>query len=172
MCAISLGLLRRAVGPAAARSSPPYAMFDVAPSLTRPRCPPGPERFYVGRRPGAREVYVVTDTAVEPLAHLGYQSAAAFDWGCATPGALELAYSLLTNATARQPTHLVCRAFCEEVVACLDHAGFVLCDGDIALWLMSALSAAHTTGPGPQHDHETNQAWRALAWLRARLRRT
>ena len=57
---------------------------------------------------------------LEPLAHLGYRSDAAFDWGGLTDGALELAFAMLTHATQSRPTDLVCQAFCAEVVARLD----------------------------------------------------
>ncbi|MGH2864136.1 MAG: DUF6166 domain-containing protein [Solirubrobacteraceae bacterium] len=149
-------------------------MFGAPPSLARPRRPRRSrrsERCYVGRRPGATEVYVVSGAGVEQLVHLGYRSTAAFDWGRSTPGALELAFSLLTHATRRQPTQLACRAFCGEVVACLDHAGFVLCDGDLALWLMGALSSAETADRDSQGDHHARQGWCAPPWLRSRLRR-
>lgn len=171
MRAVSLGPLRRAGGVIADRALVPHAMFGALSSLTRPRRSRRSERCYVGRRPGSTEVYVVSRTAVEPLAHLGYRSTAAFDWGRSSAGALELAFSLLTHATGRRPTHLVCRAFCGEVVACLDHPGFVLCDGDVALWLMSALSSAETADQDPQRDQDAHQGWRPLARLRSRLRR-
>lgn len=171
MRAVSLSPLRRVGRPITGKSPTVDMMPAGVPTLARPRHPRRPERCYVGRRPAATEVYIVSRSTVEPLMHLGYRSTAAFDWGCPTPGALELSFSLLSDATERQPTHLVCRAFCEEVVACLDHAGFVLRDGDVALWLMSALSSAETAGQDPQRDHDVSQGWRALAWLRLWLRR-
>ncbi len=161
--------LRRA-GAVIAVGPRPLQMFGTLPSFTRPSSPRQSERRYVGRRPGSTEVYVVSRTAVEPLPHLGYRSTAAFDWGRSTPGALELSFSLLAHATEHQPTTLVCRAFCDEIVACLEHAGFVLCDGNIALWLMSALPLAEGSGHDPAHEHDASQRWRALNWLWSRLR--
>ena len=67
----------------------------------------------------------------------------AFDWGDSTEGALELAFAMLAHATHSRATDLVCQAFCAEVVARLDRAGFVLCHGDIALWLLTAFDDQH-----------------------------
>lgn len=97
-----------------------------------------PDRYYVGRRPERTEVYVVGSTELVPLPHLGYQSDADFDWGCITEGALELAFAILAHSTKSRPPDLVCGAFCNEVVACLDRTGFVLSHGDIALWLLTS----------------------------------
>jgi len=83
-------------------------------------------------------VFVVSRTELEPLAHLSYQSDVAFDWGRLTEGALELAFAILAHTTQSQPTDLVSQAFCGEVVARLGRAGFVLSDGDVALWLLTA----------------------------------
>jgi hypothetical protein len=96
------------------------------------------ERFYVGRRPESTEVYVVTRSDVERLPHRAYRSRAAFDWGRQSPGTLELAFALLAHAAGSGPPHLVCTTFCDEVVARLDGAGFMLSDGDIALWMLTA----------------------------------
>ena len=92
------------------------------PVLARPMSAPArrsgsqaPERYYVGRRPAQTEVYVVDQSELVPLAHLGYRSDAAFDWGGLTEGALELAFAMLTHATESRPTDLVCHAFCAEV---------------------------------------------------------
>jgi hypothetical protein len=46
---------------------------------------------------------------------------------------------MLTDAAGHRPPDLVCRAFCEEVVSRLGRAGFVIADGDVAIWLMTAL---------------------------------
>jgi len=143
----------------------------AAPSPLRRRHSRRPERYYVGRRPEATEVYVVSGTEPRRLAHLCYQGTAAFDWGCAAPGALELAFAMLTQTTERRPTNLVCRAFCDEVVARLDHAGFVLADGDIAVWLMAAFADAEPLAVEPQSDHGTSCRTRALAWIRSIARR-
>jgi hypothetical protein len=83
---------------------------------------------------------------LEPLPQLNYQSSEAFNWGCSTAGALELAFAMLAYTTETRPTDLVCRTFCAQVVACLDPAGFVVSHGDIALWLMIAFST-----PTPPH---------------------
>jgi Family of unknown function (DUF6166) len=119
------------------------------PILARPRSAPArrdgsqaPERYYVGRRPAQADVYVVDQSELARLAHLGYRSDPAFDWGRRTDGALELAFAMLTHATRSRPTDLVCEAFCAEVVARLDSAGFVLSHGDIALWLLTAFGDA------------------------------
>ena len=100
------------------------------------------ERYHVGRRPAQTEVYVVGRSELERLAHLGYRSDAAFDWGGSTEGALELAFAMLAHATQSRPTDLVCRAFCAEVVTRLNRAGFVLSHGDIALWLLTSFGDA------------------------------
>ena len=55
---------------------------------------------------------MVGRSELERLAHLGYRSDAAFDWGGSTEGALELAFAMLAHATQSRPTDLVCRAFC------------------------------------------------------------
>jgi hypothetical protein len=67
----------------------------------------------------------VSRTELEPLAHLHHQSDAAFEWGFSTAGSLEVAVAMLAHTTESRPTDLVCRMFCVEVGACLDHAGFV-----------------------------------------------
>lgn len=127
------------------------------------------ERYYVGRRPAQTEVYVVDQSELEPLAHLGYCSDAAFDWGGSTEGALELAFAMLAHATQSRPTDLVCRAFCAEVVARLDLGGFVLNYGDIALWLLSAFGDASSSEPG--HGQPGGLRARLANWIRTRMRR-
>lgn len=97
-----------------------------------------PERYYVGRRSGGAEVYVVSRVGIEPLEHHGYRGSAPFDWGAPSPGALELAFAMLAHVTESRPPDLICLTFWSEVVACLDRAGFVLGYGDLALWLMTA----------------------------------
>ena len=126
------------------------------------------ERYYVGRRPAHTEVYVVDRSGLERLAHLGYRSDAAFDWGDSTEGALELAFAMLAHATQSRATDLVCRAFCAEVVTRLDPAGFVLSHGDIALWLLTAFSDALSGQPGPQHSGGLGArlANRIRTWMR------
>lgn len=126
------------------------------------------ERYYVGRRPAHTEVYVVDESALEPLVHLAYRSDAAFDWGGATEGALELAFAMLTHPTQSRPTDLVSRTFCAEVIAQLDDAGFVLSHGDIALWLLTAFPDAPSSGPGPEHPVGLRR--RAASWIRVRVR--
>ena len=92
-----------------------------------------PVRYYVGRRPAQTEVYVVQRSELEPLAHLAYRSDAAFDWGGATEGALELAFAMLAHATQTRPTDLVCEAFCHRGGHPVGpRQGFVLGHGDIA----------------------------------------
>lgn len=131
-----------------------------------------PERYYVGRRPDRTEVYVVSRTELEPLAHLHYQSDAAFDWGCLTEGALELAFAMLAHSTESRPPDLVCQALCGEVVACLDRAGFVLSCGDISLWLLTAFCDGDASPDGPGPDRPIGLGRRAAGWIRSRLRRS
>ncbi len=139
------------------------------PAPARRSAPAAPERYYVGRRPAQTEVYVVHRSAPEPLAHLGYRSDAAFDWGGATEGALELAFAMLAHATQSRATDLVCEAFCAEVVGRLDRAGFVLSHGDIALWLLTAFGDASSVGPGTERPVGLGR--RAANWIRSRVRR-
>ena len=127
------------------------------------------ERYYVGRRSAPTEVYVVDQSELERLAHLGYCSDAAFDWGDSTEGALELAFAMLAHATQSRPTDLVCRAFCAEVVARFDPAGFVLSHGDIALWLLTAFVDASSTELRPEHG--IGRGARLANWIRAWVRR-
>jgi hypothetical protein len=130
-----------------------------------------PELYYVGRRPAATEVHIVSRTELEPLHHLNYQSGVPFDWGCWTAGALELAFAMLAHTTESRPTNLVCRTFCGEIVACLDPAGFVLSHGDIALWLMIAFSDAEPPPHNQNPDGHVDMGPRAARWIRSRLRR-
>lgn len=113
-------------------------------------------------------MYLVDRSELEPLAHLGYRSDAAFDWGDSTEGALELAFAMLAHATQSRPTDLVCEAFCAEVVARLDRAGFVLSHGDIAMWLFTAFGDPSFVGPGTERP--VGLARRAANWIRARVR--
>ena len=136
-------------------------------TVTRLRHSRRPERYYVGRRAEATEVYIVSRSGWEPLSHLSYQSGAAFDWGSVSAGALELSRALLADTTESRPTELMCRTFCAEVVARLDHAGFVLAAGDIAVWLMGAFSYADSPG----RRARVGLRWSALQWVRSRLRR-
>jgi hypothetical protein len=137
------------------------------PAPARRGCSHAPERYYVGRRPAHTEVYVVDQSEVEPLAHLGYRSDATFDWGGSTEGALELAFAMLAHATQSRPTDLVSRTFCAEVIAQLDPAGFVLSHGDIALWLLIAIPDAPSGRPAPEHRGGLRR--RAANWIRARV---
>ena len=101
-----------------------------------PRRPGAQERFYVGRRAGGAEVYVVTRRDVERLRPAGERSAAVFAWGADVErGGAELALAMLRHATGREPPEPVSDQFWVEVVASLPHAGFVLGCDDIALWL-------------------------------------
>lgn len=120
------------------------------------------EHYYVGRRPEATEVYVVSAAASEPLEHHGYQSSASFDWGAPTAGALELAYAVLAHITESRPPDPICATFCSDVVASLDRSGFVLGHGEVALWLMTAF--CHGNEP-------TVSGWSLSARLRAWRRR-
>ncbi|MGH2857187.1 MAG: DUF6166 domain-containing protein [Solirubrobacteraceae bacterium] len=119
--------------------------------------------YYVGRRPGATEVSVVTAATVEPLEHLGHRSRAPFDWGASSPGALELAFALLFDTARTPPPDPVCEAFVSDVVALLEPDGFVLEAGDVALWLLTAARA----GFGPDDSDRRRGGLRRLvaAWL-------
>lgn len=141
----------------------------VAPSPARPDGAERSERYYVGRRQRRTEVFVVTANEVDRLPHHRYRSAAAFDWGDRTAGALELAFALLTLATDSRPPDQVCRAFSDQVVARLDRAGFVLGDGDIALWLLTALHGSDPAG-GAGPDRSRSGLRGAVARLRTWLR--
>jgi hypothetical protein len=129
-----------------------------------------PERYYVGRRPAQTEVYVVAQSELEPLAHLGYQSDAAFDWGDSTDGALELAFAMLAHVTQSRPTDLVCEAFCTDVVIRLHCAGFVLSHGDIALWLLTAAFGDASSGE-LRPEHGIGLGARLAHWIRTWMRR-
>jgi hypothetical protein len=121
----------------------------------------------VGRRSEATAVYIVSRSGLEPLAHLSYQSGAAFDWGFVSAGALELSFALLADTTESRPTELVCRTFCADVVAGLEHPGFVLAAGDIAAWLIGAFVYADRSG----RRARVGLSWSALQWVRERMRR-
>lgn len=151
-----------------ATSSPDTAVARAVHAVTRRRQVMPPERYYVGRRADAIDVHIVSRTGIEPLAHPGYRSSATFDWGSVNAGALELSYALLADATESGPTELVCRTFCAEVVAHLEHAGFVLAAGDIAVWLMGLLYHVEDSGRGAR----AGLGRRAVEWARSRLRRT
>jgi hypothetical protein len=144
----------------------------TTPTAARLRRASPPERYYVGRHPERTEVYVVSRTELAPLAHLSYQSDAAFDWGRPTEGALELAFAMLVDSTESRPPDLVCRAFCGEVVACLDRAGFVLNRGDIALWLMAAFGDSDASADEAGPDRPLGLGRRVVDWIHSRLRRT
>jgi hypothetical protein len=150
---------------------PPTLIGRVAPAVTRTRRSRGSERYYVGRRPRDTEVYVVTDTDTEPLEHPGYRSNAALDWGGLTAGALELAFAMLARTTDSRPPDPICLTFRAEVVARLDRAGFVLAEGDIALWLLTAFCEGDDPYDEPSPDRAGSLRSRAVGWLRSRLRR-
>lgn len=102
----------------------------------KPRRSRGQEHFYVGRRPGRTEVYVVSLQDVERLSPRADCDEDAFEWGSdAEPAALELAFAILCDSTRREPPQRVCAQFHAEVVADLPYAGFVVGCDDIALWL-------------------------------------
>lgn len=152
---------------AGATSSPDTSLARALHAITRKGQARHPERYYVGRRARATEVHIVTRAGIEPLAHPGYRSSAAFDWGSINPGALELSYALLAASTGSGPTEQVSRVFCAEVVAHLDRTGFVLATSDVAVWLMGACSRAEDSGSGARAGLRR----RPLQWVRARLRR-
>jgi hypothetical protein len=134
----------------------------------RRRRSPRQERYYIGRRPKATEVYIATGTELGQLAHLSHRSTASFDWGGAGPGALELAFALLADTAGREPTDVVCAAFCDEVVAGLDQAGFVLTNWDIAIWLMTAFSEL-AISERAQPMRRSGGARCSLRWIWSRL---
>jgi len=139
--------------------------------MTRTRRSRGSEQYYVGRRPRGTEVYVVTATEVEPLEHRRYQSSATFDWGDPTTGALELAFAMLAGITESRPPDPICLTFWAEVVSCLDRAGFVLGDSEIALWLLTAFCDGDGSHDRPPPDGCRRPRGRAVGWFRSRLRR-
>lgn len=126
---------------------PPSAPTREATGTRRSRASRPPEHYYVGRRPDTR-VYVVSRAGIEPLEHHEYRSSAPFDWGAPTPGALELAFAMLTHGTRSTPPDRVCAMFWSDVVARLDHPGFVLGHGDVALWLLTAFADGNEPPPG------------------------
>lgn len=128
------------------------------------------ERYYVGRRSHDTEVYVVAGTNVGRLARPGYRSDSAFDWGGVTAGSLELAFALLAHATERRPPDPICLIFQAGVVARLDRAGFVLGDGDIALWLLTTWGDHDGSDDESCSERSPGLRRRAIAWLRSRWR--
>jgi uncharacterized protein DUF6166 len=162
--------LRTASSPGASMTARRFVAHGM-PAPARLRCANAPERYYVGRRAERTEVHVVSRSELEPLAHLSYRGDAAFNWGRLTEGALELAFAMLVRSTESRPPDLVCRAFCREVVACLDPAGFMLSHGDIALWLMTAAcdGGPSPDGPGPERPIRLG-CW-PTDWIRSRRRR-
>jgi hypothetical protein len=96
-----------------------------------------PGWFYVGRRPSATEVFVVSAARVDPLAHRAHRSVRPFDWGggAQPPGRLELAYALLADATGQRPPEAATRALDRQVVRHLPSDGFVLSDVELDVWL-------------------------------------
>jgi len=177
---IWLDPLRPSRPPSPATVAPPSEIMTSRPLVPRATPAPArrgragaPERYYVGRRPERTEVYVVSRAELEPLAHLSYQGDAAFDWGCLTDGALELAFAMLVHSTESRPPDLVCQAFCGEVVASLDRASFVLGHGDIALWLLTAFCDVDPSPDGPAGpDLPLGLGRRAAGWIRSWLRRS
>jgi Family of unknown function (DUF6166) len=144
----------------------PALIGRVAPAVTRTGRSPGSDRYYVGRRPCDTEVYVTTRNEIEPLEHPSYRSTSPFDWGSLTPGGLELSFAMLAHTTDSRPPDPICVAFWTDVVACLDRDGFVLCDGDVALWLLTAFCDGDGTPPGRTRSLRR----RATGWFRSWLR--
>ena len=114
-------------------------------------------QFYVGRRTGRAEVYVVTRSDVEPLRPGAHRSDAAFAWGPnADPRNIDLALAMLCHAGRPKPRD--CARFQDEVLAALPHGGFVLDADDVALWLAAkqrgpeARQPATRAGPGRVDD--------------------
>ncbi len=143
----------------------------VAPVVARTGRTHRSERYYVGRRPHVTEVYIVTGTDVELLHHPGYQSNAPFDWGDLTPGALELAFAMLAHSTDSRPPDPICLTFRGDVVARLERAGFVLGDGDIALWLLTAFCDSDASADRSPADRPQSLGTRAIGRFRSWLRR-
>lgn len=102
------------------------------------------------------------------MAHLHYQSDAAFQWGCSTAGSLELAFAMLANTTETRPTDLVCEVSV-EVVACLGPAGFVISSEAIAAWLSTVIPDDEISPrQHKRHDH-ADPGRRAVGWTPARF---
>lgn len=110
-----------------------------------------PGWFYVGRRPDLTEVFVVSATAIECLVHLGYRSAATFDWGRRSEwtGRLELSYALLADLTGRRPPDAVIFSLFHEVIERLPRDGFALSEIDLEMWL--ALEGRNPLGWASPH---------------------
>jgi hypothetical protein len=102
----------------------------------RRRRPDTQGAFYVGRRPGRTEVYVVTRRDVQRLRPHVAAGDVTFDWGPgADRGGAVLAFAILAHSARRDPPASAAVRFEADVVALLLHSGFVLGFDDIALWL-------------------------------------
>lgn len=101
---------------------------------------------------------MINGPEIAPLEHPGYRGNAPFDWGAVSAGALELAFALLAHTTDSRPPDLICETFRADVVAGLEHPGFVLTDGEISLWLLTTFA-----------DARADDAPRDVSGLRARV---
>jgi hypothetical protein len=118
------------------RASPGRSTTFGTPAAAAPPRARVPKRFYVGRRSETAEAYVVTSRKVERLRPRAHCADAAFDWASdAGPGAIELAFAILRDATRRRPPEPACVQFQADVLASVPWAGFVLGCDDVARWL-------------------------------------
>ena len=90
-------------------------------------------RIYIGRlEDGRPAVYAVEAAAVERLR----PADEALDWGAgAGDTAMELARTLLSDASGSEPPADVCRLFAEQVVRRVPRNGFVLQRDTVNAWL-------------------------------------
>ena len=132
------------------RRAPRFRATTAGAPAATPRHRVAQEHFYVGRRAGRPEVYIVTRRDVEPLRPPTKRGDATFAWGSdARHAGADLAFAILSHATGRQPPERVCDQFCAEVVTSLPDAGFVVGCDDIDLWLAAQHRAPETWRRAP-----------------------
>ena len=90
-------------------------------------------RIYVGRlEGGSPAVYAVGAASVERL----HAPGTAFDWGADAEGAaLDLARTLLTDASGTEPSADVCHRFTAQILSRLPRDGFALQRETVNAWL-------------------------------------
>ena len=100
----------------------------------RPGRRAGTRCYYVGRHGRSGPAVFVVDSAVRPLAP-GGPGPRRFGWGSVDQGGLDLARSLLRDATGADPAPAQTRRFAGEVVSGLPDDGFVLAAEHVQRWL-------------------------------------
>jgi len=95
-------------------------------------------RTYVGRlEAGAQAVYVVDPAGVGRLTPPG----AGFGWGVDAVGnAMELARTLLADATGREPGSEASERFVAQILSRLPHDGFTLQRDTVGAWMRRTVS--------------------------------